>query len=144
MRGFIIKTQSKQVIRFHYYEDDAPDTIAAFNDRLPFTCLFLHARVSGEEIWTNIGPQIDAIQQNASVFAEPGEVVIGPVKPARAKTAGCMGIYYGEGKGLDSCNIFAKVFLEDMSLLKKLGQEIWQNGAQELLFEQMKDEANEC
>jgi hypothetical protein len=77
----------------------------------------------------------DIIQENASVFTEPGEIVIGLLKPARAKTSKCLGIYYGEGKGVDCCNIFGKVFDEDLLLLKKLGDEIWQHGSQWLTFE---------
>ena len=32
----------------------------------------------------------------------PPEVVLGPARPARVKTANCLGIYYGEGQGLDA------------------------------------------
>ncbi|MEO6851020.1 MAG: DUF3830 family protein, partial [Mucilaginibacter sp.] len=101
---------------------------------LPFTRTFTQARVSGQEIWIDNAPELDIIQENASVFTEPGEVVFGPLKPARAKTTNCMGIYYGEGKGLDCCNIFSKVFDEDMDILKALGNTIWKKGAQELVF----------
>jgi hypothetical protein len=52
------------------------------------------------------------------------EKVYGPLKPLSAKTSNCMGIYYGEGKGLDCCNIFAKVFEENMPLLKQQGVNI--------------------
>jgi hypothetical protein len=48
-----------------------------------------------------------------------------------------MGIYYGEGKGLDSCNIFAKVMDDDMEQLQKLGNEIWRHGEQEIVFERI-------
>ena len=41
----------------------------------------------------------------------------------------------GEGKGLDACNIFAKVVDEDLKLLKELGEEIWKQGAQQVTFE---------
>ena len=137
MTGFIITTKNNDVIRFGYYTEAAPVTVAAFDQQLPFTRIFFHARVSGHEFWIDNAPVLDIIQENASVFAEPGEVVIGPLQPARAKTSGCMGIYYGEGKGLDCCNIFAKVFDEDVALLKSLGESIWKNGEQELRFEKI-------
>ena len=135
MKGFIIKTKDKQIIRFKFYLEEAPITSNAFAKLLPFTRTFYHARVSGQEIWIDNAPQLDIIQENASVFTEPGEVVYGPLKPKRTKTSNCMGIYYGEGKGLDCCNIFAKVFEEDRSLLKSLGDKIWKFGTQEISFE---------
>jgi hypothetical protein len=108
MKGFIIKTADHKIIRFRYYENEAPLTVEAFLRQIPFNRIFIHARLSGQEIWTENAPELDIIQENASVFTNPGEVVIGPLNPARAKTAKYMGIFYGEGKGLDSCNIFAR------------------------------------
>jgi hypothetical protein len=136
MTGFILKT-TKENIRFKFYIDEAPQTCIAFEKLLPFTKTFFHARVSGQEIWIDHAPILDIIQENASVFTEPGEVVFGPLKPIRAKTSNCMGIYYGEGKGLDCCNIFAKVFEEDFDLLRSLGDNIWKNGTQNLTFEKL-------
>ena len=137
MKGFILKTSDNKIIRFNFYNEDAPITCNAFANLLPFTKTFFHARVSGQEIWIDNAPILDIIQENASVFTAPGEVVFGPLKPARAKTSNCMGIYYGEGKGLDCCNIFAKVVDEDLELLQSLGNDIWRNGIQEVTFEKM-------
>jgi len=137
MTGFILKTSEHKTIRFRYYLENAPITCRAFAGLLPFTKTFYHARVSGQEIWIDDVPPLDIIQENASVFTEPGEVVFGPQKPARTKTSNCMGIYYGEGKGLDCCNIFARVFEEDKDLLKALGDAIWRSGAQVLAFERL-------
>lgn len=132
MIGFKITTLDKQEIKFEFYHDTAPITSKAFIGILPFTRTFNHARVSGQEIWIDNVPQLDIIQENASVFTEPGEVVFGPERPTRTKTANCFGIYYGEGKGLDACNIFAKVIDTDKQKLIDLGNSIWKNGSQEL------------
>lgn len=132
MKGFKITTTDKQEIRFEFYSDTAPVTSKAFAGILPFTRTFHHARVSGQEIWIDNVPNLDIIQENASVYTEPGEVVFGPAKPVRTKTANCFGIYYGEGKGLDACNIFAKVIDIDKQILINLGNSIWKNGSQEL------------
>jgi hypothetical protein len=134
MTGFVITTSDNKKIRFKYYMDDAPITCKAFDTLLPFSKTFMHARVSGQEIWIDDAPPLDIIQENASVFTTPGEVVYGPLKPLRAKTCNCMGIYYGEGRGLDCCNIFAKVMEEDKHLLEALGNGIWKNGTQQLHF----------
>jgi uncharacterized protein DUF3830 len=134
---FSIRTQSGQVIRFRFYLDAAPLTTEAFSKTLPFSRTFFHAKISGQEIWMDNAPLLDIIQENSSVFAEPGEIVIGPVKPSRNKIGGCMGIFYGEGKLLDGGNIFGKVFDEDLPLLKILGENIWKQGAQDLVFEKL-------
>jgi len=133
MKGYKLTTPEGDVIRFAYYED-APVTCKAFAAILPFKKVFMHARTSGEEIWINDAEPLDIIQENASVFAMPGEAVYGPLHPSRVKTSNCMGIYYGEGKGLDSCNIFSKVFDEDREALALLGERIWKKGACELSF----------
>lgn len=132
MKGFKLTTQKGKEIKFELYLDDAPITSEAFMSILPFTRTFYHARVSGQEIWIDDVPKLDIIQENASVFTEPGEVVFGPTNPSRTKTANCFGIYYGDGKGVDACNIFAKVVDADKIELIALGNEIWKNGSQEL------------
>lgn len=134
MTGFKLITSDLIEIKFLLYLQEAPITSRAFMEILPFTRTFLHARVSGQEIWIDNVPQLDIIQENASVFVECGEVVFGPSKPSRAKTANCFGIYYGDGKGLDACNIFAKVVSEDLEKLKALGNNIWMKGAQDLVI----------
>jgi hypothetical protein len=135
MLGFVIKTEDNKLIRFHCYADVAHATSAAFINKLPFAETFLHASLSGKEIWTDSAPRLDIIQENASVFAEPGEIVIGTALTTRNKIAGLMGIFYGEGKLIDAGNIFGKVFEEDIQLLKTLGENIWRKGAQKLFFE---------
>jgi hypothetical protein len=135
MQGFTINAAGQSPIRFIFYTETAPATCQAFSGLLPFVRTLFHARLSGQEIWTDDPPRLDIPQENASVFTEPGEVVFGPSKPARTKTANCMGIYYGEGRGLDACNIFAKVVDEDLQLLALLGESIWKNGGREILFE---------
>lgn len=132
LNGFKLLTSDDQEIKFEFYRDTAPVTSKAFLSILPFRRTFYHARVSGQEIWINDVPKLDIIQENASVYTEPGEVVFGPTKPIRTKTANCFGIYYGEGKGLDACNIFARVIESDKQKLIELGKSIWKNGAQEL------------
>ncbi len=137
MQGFIIQTPQNGAIRFNFYPEAAPATVAAFLRALPFSRLFFHARVSGREIWIDDAPLLDIPQENASVFAAPGEIVIGPKFPDRNRIKGCMGIFYGEGQLLDCGNIFGKVFEADMPRLQVLGDAIWRGGAQTLTFEMM-------
>lgn len=136
MKGFSITSKDGTRINFSYYLDDAPLSVAAFDKLLPFTIGFYHARTSGQEFWVANAFTFDVPQENASVFTEPGEVVLGPMKPSRAKAMnGSIGVYYGEGKGLDAANIFAKVLPEDAELLRQLGEKIWKEGMQELTLD---------
>ncbi|RTL56096.1 MAG: DUF3830 family protein [Sphingobacteriales bacterium] len=134
MAQFKIITADSIQIKFNLYSKDAPITCKAFIQLLPFTKTFFHARVSGQEIWTDDLTPLYIIQENASVFTQPGEVVLGPAAPARVKTVNCLGIYYGEGKGLDAANIFAKVAEEDAEKLKQLGNQVWRKGETSLTF----------
>ena len=115
-------------IRFNLYSDLAPATVSSFISILPFSRTYYHARLSGFEIWTEDGPKLDIPQENASIYAEPGEIVLGPIYPERNKIAGCIGIFYGEGRLLDCGNILGKVLEEDLLLLKSLGDSIWREG----------------
>jgi hypothetical protein len=132
MQGFKLITSNNVEIRFEFYIEAAPITCAAFLNILPITKTFYHARISGQEIWFDDLTPLNIIQENASVFTEAGEVVLGPSLPLRSKTKNCFGIYYGEGKGLDACNIFAKVKEEDKDKLTELGNDIWKNGKQSI------------
>lgn len=85
MTGFILKIDGRRIIRFKYYTDAAPTTAAAFDGELSFKRRFVHARVSGQEFWTDDAPALDIIQENSSVFVEPGEIVIGTLRPHRNK-----------------------------------------------------------
>jgi hypothetical protein len=139
MTGFKVITKEGTEIHFDFYLGEAPITSNAFQRILPFTRTFYHARVSGKEIWIDKVPPVDIIQENASVFAERGEVVIGPARPTRVKTANCFGIYYGDGKGLDAANIFARVTDADLKKLEELGDSIWRKGPQELRIDALND-----
>jgi hypothetical protein len=140
--GFYLYTPDGVRIRFQYYLDQAPLTCEAFAKQLPFSRLFLHARYSGSEIWTGDMPPINVIQENASVWVCSGEVVVGPESAKRTSTINCLGIYYGEGKGVDACNIFAMVLEEDRDALAQLGELIWKSGELELTFERLRVPSN--
>lgn len=132
MKHFFLKTDLDLQIQFELYEKEAPKTCSAFLATLPFTRQWIHASVSGQEIWIANAPSLAISQENSSVFTTPGEVVIGPTTTPRNKVAGCMGIYYGTGKGLDGANIFAKVIAPDHDKLFELGRRILLNGSQEI------------
>lgn len=134
MSGFLLTATGQAGIRFRFYDVEAPATAAAFLAALPFEQLFLHARVSGQEIWCSEAPALPVPQENSTIHCRPGEVAIGPLQPARNQVSGLMGIFYGEGKLVDGANIFAAVVPEDLPLLVALGDQIWRRGGLKLRF----------
>lgn len=125
----------EETVLFDLYLQEAPASVAALLESLPFELDLIHASVSGQEIWTDSTPDWAVPQENASVFTEPGELVIGPAGHPRNKTAGCLGIYYGEGKGLDAANIIGKVLEKDRPALRMIGERVWKNGSEKFRFE---------
>ena len=116
-------------IKFKLYTDDAPVTCDAFVKILPIEVTLLHARTSGEEIWTPDGPELQIGLENATTNVESGEIGIAPVHP-RNKISKCLVISYGQAKLFDCANIFGQVLKEDESNLKELGNKIWTEGKQ--------------
>ena len=123
-------------IVFQLYWKEAPITARAFWEALPFETTFYHAKISGEEIWTPNGLALDIPQENASVFVEEGEIILGPIHK-RNKISKCMGIMYGKGQLLDCGNIFGKVIESDLGKLKELGDKFWKEGKSILRFEHL-------
>lgn len=121
------------------YAKLAPETVKALQAALPFEREIFHARLSGKEIWCDDMPKLDVPQENASVHAQPGEFVVGPLKPIRNQITGCLGLFYGQGQLIDCGNIIGKVRKEDLATLKAWGQDIWQNGSQSLTFSEGAD-----
>ena len=116
-------------IRFKLYTNDAPVTCDAFVKILPIDVTLIHARTSGEEIWTPDGPALQIGLENATINIESGEIGIAPVHP-RNKISKCLVISYGQAKLFDCANIFGHVLKEDESSLKELGNKIWTEGKQ--------------
>jgi hypothetical protein len=124
-----LTTSSSQEIKFHFYDSQAPETCMAIRQILPLDIKLFHAKTSGEELWTPDGPELNIIQENATVNIEPGEIGIAPVH-LRNKISRCLVITYGQAKLFDCANIFGQVIKEDEDKLRDLGNRIWLEGAQ--------------
>jgi hypothetical protein len=128
-----LKTSEGVEIRFRLYQREAPATFEALAAMLPLELTLLHARTSGEEIWTADGPSLNIPAENATVNIESGEIGIGPDHP-RNKIARCVVISYGQAKLFDYANIFGRVVEEDDDKLKALGNKIWTEGKQTVIL----------
>jgi Protein of unknown function (DUF3830) len=124
-----LRTLTGTEIKFQLYTDDAPVTCDSFIKMLPLEIILIHARTSGEELWTPDGPELKIALENATVNIESGEIGIAPIHP-RNKISKCLVISYGQAKLFDCANIFGQVFKEDESKLKDLGNKIWTEGKQ--------------
>jgi len=135
MTGFLIKTSYNDTLRFQLYLDGAPLTCEAFLNSLPFSGGFIHPGLLRKEIWTSWGPQVNILPENAFALMEPGEIAIGFLTPHDRTNSKRIRICYEEAKPINRCNVFGKVFEEDLHLLKVLGQTIWRYGQLNLSFE---------
>ncbi len=138
MKYIQLKSSAGIVIRFNLYEQEAPFTCKAFIQSLPFELKAVQARFAGEEIWMPEGPSLDIPQENATIELKLGELGYAPPL-ARNSVSHSVALVYGEAKLSDCVNVFAKVFDEDVSELKKLGEQIWLEGSQVLRFELISD-----
>jgi hypothetical protein len=58
MPGFSVRAGDNKILRFKFYTEAAPVTSNAFIKELPFSRIFFHARVSGQEIWIDNAPEL--------------------------------------------------------------------------------------
>lgn len=135
--GFQVSAPGGQAIPFEYNLRFAVETCEAFDELLPFSCVFKHVETSGPELWTENAPVLDILQQYSTAQAEAGEVLLGPVQPLRNRISGSLRIFYGEGQSLDAGNVFARVFKGELDKLAALGNRIRKEGSLELSFEQL-------
>jgi hypothetical protein len=133
MAIMVLETAKAQQIRFDLLNTEAPVTVDAWIRLLPLKLKLLHARTSGEELWTPDGPGLNIALENASVHIEPGEMGIAPVHP-RNKISKCVVLAYGPARLHDCANLFARVIKEDEEHLRALGNVIWMEGAQTVLL----------
>ncbi len=59
MTELYLATLDGQEIRFNFYDLEAPKTCKAIKEILPIEIKLLHARTSGEEIWTPNRPELN-------------------------------------------------------------------------------------
>ena len=84
MTGFKLVTKDGVEIHFKFYLDEAPVTCKAFHEDPSFHQGVLSCPCLGHgDSESTTYRALDIIQENASVFAEPGEVVVGPSRPTR-------------------------------------------------------------
>lgn len=117
-------------------EEAAPETCAAFKDLLPWKNKIIHARWSGEAAWIPLGDMEMGVKyENHTSHPAPGEVLFYPGGYSETEIlfpygAACFASKLGQLAG----NHFLTI-TEGRENLRKLGEKVLWEGAQDILFE---------
>jgi hypothetical protein len=115
--------------------ESAPKTCEAFLKLLPFKNKLIQARWSGESAWIPMGElNLGIAEENATSTPEVGEILLYPNGISETE------ILFPYGKTIFACrdgklkgNLFLKIHNRSEDL-KKIGQLVLLEGAQEILF----------
>lgn len=131
-----IRTIDGKILTVTLYEEDAPNTCKIFLSKLPIKIKLYHARIAGEEIFTEEGPLLNIPIENATNELEPGEIGAFAWSPRSSNDfKGGIVITYGPHANLIKCsNVFARVAEEDMETLKAVSLRMWKGGSEEFEF----------
>lgn len=117
-------------------EEAAPETCAAFKALLPWKNKIIHARWSGEAAWIPLGDMEMGVKyENHTSHPAPGEVLFYPGGYSETEIlfpygAACFASKLGQLAG----NHFLTI-TEGRENLRKLGEKVLWEGAQDILFE---------
>lgn len=118
--------------------DLAPKTCEAFKKLLPFSQKIIQARWSGESAWIPLGTfNLNVVLENEKNIPEIGELLFYPGGISETE------ILFPYGKTIFACkdgNLKGTPFLkiiEGKENLKKLGELVLWNGAQDVIFEEI-------
>lgn len=120
----------------HMEEEAAPETCAAFKKLLPWKNKVIHARWSGEAAWIPLGDMAMGVKyENHTSHPAPGEVLFYPGGYSETEIlfpygAACFASKLGQLAG----NHFLTI-IEGRENLRKLGEKVLWEGAQNILFE---------
>jgi hypothetical protein len=117
-------------------EEAAPETCAAFKKLLPWRNKIIHARWSGEAAWIPLGDMEMGVKyENHTSHPAPGEVLFYPGGYSETEIlfpygAACFASKLGQLAG----NHFLTI-TDGRENLRKLGEKVLWEGAQDILFE---------
>ena len=98
--------------------DEAPQTVAAFEEAGPFTSIVFAANICSNEItWNTPVAELDVLENK--VFCEdPGNIVFYP-------PWGCICAFFGPTEPAGWCTKFAKVTEEDLPGFTEEADKVW-------------------
>ena len=118
-------------------EDEAPKTVAAFRNTLPYDERIIHVRWSGEGCWIPMGDLDAGIgPENATRYPNPGEIIFFPGGISETELLIAYGyVAFASKAGALAGNHFATI-VEGNENLRELGRRCLWEGAQEISFRQ--------
>ncbi len=119
-----------------FEEADAPRTVAAFRDLLPYSGRLIQARWSGESGWIPLGDfQLGAGIENATSYPSPGEILFYPGGFSETEILFPYGrTCFASTMGQLAGNHFLTI-VEGKEQLQEVGRRIVWEGAQHIVFE---------
>jgi Protein of unknown function (DUF3830) len=117
------------------FEDDAPETVAAFRRLLPLESKIIHVRWSGEGCWIPMGDlDVGIGPENATRYPNPGELIFYPGGVSETELLLAYGyVAFASKAGALAGNHFATV-VEGNENLRPLGVKCLWEGAQPISF----------
>jgi hypothetical protein len=117
------------------FEDEAPETVAAFRNTLPYDERIIHVRWSGEGCWIPMGEADYGIgPENATRYPSPGEIIFFPGGVSETEILIAYGyVAFASKAGALAGNHFATI-VEGNENLRPLGVKCLWDGAQPISF----------
>jgi Protein of unknown function (DUF3830) len=116
-------------------EADAPKTVAAFRNTLPYDSKIIHVRWSGEGCWIPMGElDLGVGAENATRYPSPGEIIFFPGGISETELLIAYGyVAFASKAGALAGNHFATI-VEGNDNLRPLGVKCLWEGAQVISF----------
>jgi hypothetical protein len=117
------------------HEQDAPQTVAAFQRLLPLDSRIIHVRWSGEGGWIPWGDlDLGLGPENATAYPSPGELILYPGGVSETELLLAYGyVAFASKAGALAGNHFATIRTGNENL-RALGKKMLWEGAQEIRF----------
>jgi hypothetical protein len=116
----------------------APKTCAKFRTMLPYKERIIHVRWSGEGCWIPLGElNLGLSYENHTSYPAPGEIILYPGGISETEILLAYGnVHFASKVGQLAGNHFLTI-VEGRDQLRRLGETVLWQGAQDILFEAM-------
>lgn len=123
------------------FEQQAPNTVAAFRKLLPYQQKIIHVRWSGEAVWVPLGEMDLKLRfENHTAHPGAGQILFYPGGYSETEILFCYGnVAFASKMGALAANHFLTI-TEGCSSLKALGNLVLWEGAQDVKFELANEE----